>query len=152
MKQEISAAFPYESKFINVRGSKIHYIEDGSGDPILIVFLHGNPTSSYTSGETSFLTCVQTRTLHCTRSDWNGQVRQTWYWLWMHSKILITMSKASWKKWDWKTSHWFFMTGDLAWAFIMPIFIEIISLYDAPKLSDFSFQVRIGLKMIRSPC
>lgn len=42
---EISAAFPYESHFVEVHGSKMHYIEQGEGDPIL--FLHGNPTSSY---------------------------------------------------------------------------------------------------------
>lgn len=34
-----------ESKFIDVLGSKMHYIESGSGRPIL--FLHGMPTSSY---------------------------------------------------------------------------------------------------------
>ena len=43
--KEISAEFPFESKFVEVEGSKIHYVEEGSGDPIL--FLHGNPTSSY---------------------------------------------------------------------------------------------------------
>ncbi len=43
--KEISAAFPFESKFIEVKGSKMHYVEEGTGDPIL--FLHGNPTSSY---------------------------------------------------------------------------------------------------------
>lgn len=44
-KQNISSDFPYESKYIDVHGSKMHYIDEGSGDPIL--FLHGNPTSSY---------------------------------------------------------------------------------------------------------
>lgn len=34
-----------DSKFINVYGSKIHYLEQGAGDPIL--FLHGIPASSY---------------------------------------------------------------------------------------------------------
>ena len=43
--EEISAAFPFESKFIEVNGSRMHYVEEGSGDPVL--FLHGNPTSSY---------------------------------------------------------------------------------------------------------
>lgn len=43
--QEISAAFPFESKFVDVHGSNMHYIDVGEGDPIL--FLHGNPTSSY---------------------------------------------------------------------------------------------------------
>ena len=43
--KEISPAFPFESKFIDVHGSNMHYIDVGEGDPIL--FLHGNPTSSY---------------------------------------------------------------------------------------------------------
>lgn len=33
------------SKFVTIQGSKMHYLEAGSGDPIL--FLHGIPTSSY---------------------------------------------------------------------------------------------------------
>ena len=41
----ISADFPFESKYVEVHGSKIHYVDEGSEDPIL--FLHGNPTSSY---------------------------------------------------------------------------------------------------------
>ena len=45
MSEEISAACPFESKFLEVRSSKMHYVEQGEGDPIL--FLHGNPTSSY---------------------------------------------------------------------------------------------------------
>lgn len=44
-RREISADFPFTSRFVNVNGSKLHYIEEGSGDPVL--FLHGNPTSSY---------------------------------------------------------------------------------------------------------
>lgn len=44
-ENRISAAFPFESRFVEVAGSKLHYVEDGSGDPVL--FLHGNPTSSY---------------------------------------------------------------------------------------------------------
>lgn len=41
----ISAKFPFKSNFIEIMGSQIHYIDEGTGDPI--VFLHGNPTSSY---------------------------------------------------------------------------------------------------------
>ena len=41
----ISAEFPFESRYVKVDGSQIHYIEEGRGDPIL--FLHGNPTWSY---------------------------------------------------------------------------------------------------------
>lgn len=36
---------PYAHKFIQINGSKMAYIDEGAGDPIL--FLHGNPTSSY---------------------------------------------------------------------------------------------------------
>ena len=43
--QNISVDFPYEPHYIEVHGSKIHYVDEGSGDPIL--FLHGNPTYSY---------------------------------------------------------------------------------------------------------
>lgn len=41
----ISSDFPYKSNYIEVHGSKIHYVDEGAGEPIL--FLHGNPTSSY---------------------------------------------------------------------------------------------------------
>ena len=40
-----SSDFPFESKFVEVLGSQMHYVESGEGDPIL--YLHGNPTSSY---------------------------------------------------------------------------------------------------------
>ena len=43
--REISATFPFESQFIDIHDSKMHYVDVGEGDPIL--FLHGNPTSSY---------------------------------------------------------------------------------------------------------
>jgi haloalkane dehalogenase len=42
---EISAADPYVRKRVAVLDSEMAYVETGSGDPI--VFLHGNPTSSY---------------------------------------------------------------------------------------------------------
>jgi len=41
-RQEISPDFPFESNYVEVHGSSMHYIEEGTGDPIL--FLHGNPT------------------------------------------------------------------------------------------------------------
>ncbi len=41
----ISAEFPYEKKFQSVNGKRIAYVDEGEGDPI--VLLHGNPTSSY---------------------------------------------------------------------------------------------------------
>ncbi|KIO75989.1 haloalkane dehalogenase [Pedobacter lusitanus] len=37
--------FPFQKKFREINGVNMAYIEEGEGDPI--VFLHGNPTSSY---------------------------------------------------------------------------------------------------------
>jgi haloalkane dehalogenase len=39
------SAFPFESKYVSVRGHRLHFVEQGQGDPVL--FLHGNPTSAY---------------------------------------------------------------------------------------------------------
>ncbi|MEO1251277.1 MAG: haloalkane dehalogenase [Pseudomonadota bacterium] len=41
----ISPAFPYEKKSVRVNGSLISYVDEGDG-PVLL-FVHGNPTSSY---------------------------------------------------------------------------------------------------------
>jgi haloalkane dehalogenase len=43
--ERISNKLVYPSKYIEVNGSKMHYVEAGEGNPIL--FLHGVPTSSY---------------------------------------------------------------------------------------------------------
>ena len=45
MSQSISANDPYERKQVAVLDSEMAYVDTGSGDPV--VFLHGNPTSSY---------------------------------------------------------------------------------------------------------
>lgn len=37
--------FPYPSHYVEVKGSKMHFVEAGVGDPVL--FLHGQPTWSY---------------------------------------------------------------------------------------------------------
>src|SRR4249920_1777370 len=40
-----SGVYPFESRYVSIGGHRIHYIEEGKGDPVL--FLHGNPTWSY---------------------------------------------------------------------------------------------------------
>ncbi len=37
--------YPFESRFLPVDGQRLHYVDEGSGEPILM--LHGNPTWSY---------------------------------------------------------------------------------------------------------
>lgn len=41
----LSTSMSYQKKFASVNGKQIAYVEEGSGDPI--VLLHGNPTSSF---------------------------------------------------------------------------------------------------------
>lgn len=43
--KKISSEMPFASRYVEVKGSKMHYIDEGEGQPILL--LHGNPTSSY---------------------------------------------------------------------------------------------------------
>src|SRR3990167_5015514 len=43
--QHVSDEYHYSANFVSVKGSKMHYIQAGAGDPML--FLHGMPTSSY---------------------------------------------------------------------------------------------------------
>ncbi len=42
---DISAAFPFEKRYVTVDGLRLAYVDEGEGDPI--VLLHGNPTSAY---------------------------------------------------------------------------------------------------------
>lgn len=44
-EKDIASEFPYESKFIDIGTEKIHYVESGEGDPVLL--LHGLPSWSY---------------------------------------------------------------------------------------------------------
>jgi haloalkane dehalogenase len=41
----VSADYPFAPHYLNVLGSRMHYIDEGTGNPILL--LHGNPTWSY---------------------------------------------------------------------------------------------------------
>ncbi|MEO1051021.1 MAG: haloalkane dehalogenase [Bacteroidota bacterium] len=47
-KKPISAAFPYQSHYLEVLASKIHYVDEGdpNGEHTFLL-LHGNPTSNY---------------------------------------------------------------------------------------------------------
>jgi len=45
MADDVSAEDPFPRKRLRVRDAELAYVDEGSGDPI--VFLHGNPTSSY---------------------------------------------------------------------------------------------------------
>ena len=41
----IAPEFPFRSRYLELDGTRLHYLDEGEGEPI--VFLHGNPTWSY---------------------------------------------------------------------------------------------------------
>lgn len=43
----IAAAYPFESRFLDVSGGRMHYVDEGERDAAPILFLHGNPTWSF---------------------------------------------------------------------------------------------------------
>jgi haloalkane dehalogenase len=48
MTQSISPAFDFESRYADVHGQRMYYVDTGGhADRPAVVFLHGNPTSSY---------------------------------------------------------------------------------------------------------
>lgn len=43
--EELRKLYPFESKFLKIRNYRYHYIDEGSGEPLLL--LHGNPSWSF---------------------------------------------------------------------------------------------------------
>lgn len=44
-EKNIGVSFDFEPHYVTVQGSRMHFVETGKGAPV--VFVHGNPTSSY---------------------------------------------------------------------------------------------------------
>jgi haloalkane dehalogenase len=42
LPESVRAQWPYQPRFARVNGWRMHYVDEGAGDPI--VLLHGNPT------------------------------------------------------------------------------------------------------------
>ncbi|MGQ0620634.1 MAG: haloalkane dehalogenase [Panacagrimonas sp.] len=47
MTMPIGDRFDFESRYVEVLGSRLHYVESGPQDGPPVLFLHGNPTSAY---------------------------------------------------------------------------------------------------------
>ena len=152
--KEISAAFPYESKYLEVKGSKIHYIEEGSGDPIL--FLHGNPTSNYLwRNIIPYLSqqgrCIAPDLIGMGKSDkpeLNYGFADTYKYVEGFIEQMglknITLVLHDWG------SGMGFNYANLHRDNIKAIaFME--AMYDAPTMFDMPTSVRMALKMVRNP-
>ena len=42
LPEHIRAQWPYRPRFLQVNRRRMHYVDEGSGEPVLL--LHGNPT------------------------------------------------------------------------------------------------------------
>ena len=152
--QEISADFPFESHYVEVLGSKMHYVDVGEGDPIL--FLHGAPTSSYLWRNiipylTSQGRCIAPDLIGMGKSDkpdiaygfqdtyeyLNAFIEQ----LDLKNIILVLH--------DWGSGLGFYY-ANLHQDNIKAIaFME--AMYDAPTLFDMPASTRMGMRMMRMP-
>jgi haloalkane dehalogenase len=154
MSKYISTEFPFESCYLEVKGSKIHYIDEGEGDPIL--FLHGNPMSNYLwRNIIPYLTkqgrCIAPDLIGMGKSskpDIDYGFQDSFEFLDLFIKQLglknITLVLHDWG------SGMGFHYANLNRNNIKAIaFME--AMYNAPTTHDMPASIRIALKMMRTP-
>jgi cis-3-alkyl-4-acyloxetan-2-one decarboxylase len=47
MTDDLSVLYPFESRFLEVKGGRLHYVDEGPRDAPVLLLLHGNPTWSF---------------------------------------------------------------------------------------------------------
>lgn len=150
----ISADFPFASKYLEVHGSKIHYIEEGEGDPIL--FLHGNPTSNYLwRNIIPYLTqqgrCIAPDLIGMGKSD-KPDLEYGFHDTYKYVEGFIDkmgLKNVTLVLHDWGSGMGFHYANLHRDNIKAIAFME--AMYDAPTLYDMPFSVRSSLKMIRNP-
>jgi haloalkane dehalogenase len=139
---------------LDVKDSKIHYIEEGEGDPIL--FLHGNPTSSYLWRNviphlSNQGRCIAPDLIGMGKSDKpdiDYGFQDTYDYLNAFIENL-GLKKVTLVLHDWGSGlgfHYANLNRDNIKAIA---FME--AMYDAPTLYDMPASIKIALKMIRMP-
>ncbi|MFB0946438.1 MAG: haloalkane dehalogenase [Spirosomataceae bacterium] len=154
MSKYISAEFPFESKYLEVKGSKIHYIDEGEGDPIL--FLHGNPVSNYLwRNIIPYLTkqgrCIAPDLIGMGKSskpDIDYGFQDSFDYLNSFIKQL-GLKNVTLILHDWGSGLGFHYANTHQENIKAIVFME--AMYDAPSISDMPFSLKIALKMIRNP-
>jgi haloalkane dehalogenase len=154
IKKAISAEFPFESKYLEIKESKIHYVEEGEGNPIL--FLHGNPTSNYLWRNiiphlSSQGRCIAPDLIGMGKSDKpdiDYGFHDTFEYLDAFIKKL-DLKNVTLILHDWGSGmgfHYANLNRDNVKAIA---FME--AMYDAPTTFDMPSSVKIALKMMRTP-
>src|SRR5688572_33456592 len=44
---DLRGTFPFEARYVEAGGVRLHYVDEGPRDASPVVFVHGNPTWSY---------------------------------------------------------------------------------------------------------
>ncbi len=158
--KEISAEFPFKSKYLEVKarpdrqGSKIHYIEEGEGDPIL--FLHGNPTSSYLWRNiipymTSQGRCIAPDLIGMGKSD-KPDIDYGFHDTYDYLNAFIEklgLKNVTLVLHDWGSGMGFHYANLHRNNVKAIAFME--AMYDAPTLFDMPASIRMAIKMVRMP-
>lgn len=153
-KQPISSEFPYESRYLDVLGSKIHYINEGEGDPIL--FLHGNPTCNYLwrniipylSGKAR---CIAPDLIGMGKSD-KPNIRYGFEDSYRYLSAFIEQMKlknVTLVVHDWGSGLGFHYANMNRENIKAIAFME--SLHDVPPLKDMPIPIRFASALLRSP-
>jgi haloalkane dehalogenase len=152
--KKISEDFPFKSNFVNVNESKIHYIDEGEGDPIL--FLHGNPTSSYLWRNiipymTSQGRCIAPDLIGMGKSgkpDIDYGFHDTYEYLEAFIEKL-GLKNVTLVLHDWGSGMGFHYANLNRKNIKAIAFME--AMYDAPTTFDMPPSIKIALKMMRTP-
>ena len=153
-KRPISADFPFESKYLDVLGSEIHYIDEGEGNTIL--FLHGSPTCNYLwrnvipymSGNTR---CIAPDLIGMGKSD-KPKIRYGFEDSYRYLAAFIeqmNLKNITLVVHDWGSGlgfHYARLNPDNVKAIA---FME--SLHDVPPLEELSLPVRFSSALLRNP-
>lgn len=152
--KKISADFPFQSKFLEVKASKIHYIEEGQGDPI--IFLHGNPTSNYLwRNIIPYLSglgqCIAPDLIGMGKSD-KPDISYGFKDSYEYLEAFIEkmeLKNITLILHDWGSGLGFHYANLHRENIKAIAFME--AMYDAPTLYDMPFAVKMGLKTLMNP-
>jgi len=151
------SSYPFRSRFIEIGGHRIHYVEEGVGAPVL--FIHGNPTSSYLwrhvipTVAAAGRRCVAIDLLGFGRSDKPDDVRYT---LALHADIIgvfirsLDLHNVVLVADDWGGPLGMYNVVANAGRFEAAVLIETF-LWTFTYKDDFEPKFRMPFRMMRGP-
>jgi len=154
MNKKISADFPFEAHYIEINGSRMHYIDEGEGDPVL--FLHGNPTSSYLwrniiPNLSASARCIAPDLIGMGKSDKPDiAYRFTDHYDYLKTFIeKLGLTNITLVVHDWGSALGFHYASEHPQNIKGIAFMEAI--YKVPKYSDLPVKPKMAFKFLRTP-